>query len=670
MAQVATTNKLLDFVKMCQKLEYFVLYALKANPTTQQLEVIKAIDNGEKRISIKSGHGCFAKGTKVMLHNCDTKVVEDVKVGDILMGDDSTPRNVLELYRGRENMYRFTLNDGTVYEFNESHILCLVSTQTHGSQIAGDKITVTIRDWLKWSNRKKRTHAFYRKSLVKDEVNLEVEPYKLGAWLGDGASRGDKIYLGDKKNIVSKALDIDEIPTKRFNRIEVKRQRNNLHFGIKSVEFLGEGDYYGFELDGNHKFLGADFIVLHNTGKTGLLSWITLWAGLAKYDCKIPMTAPSAPQLLNIMIPEIRKWKSKLPEFMQTSVDVKVDKVSFSNNNFAVARTARKENPEAMQGFHATNLLFIVDEASGVPENIFEVIDGALTGVHNILIMTGNPTRTSGYFYNSFHKNRDLFKLFTFNAEDSPNVSKAVIERRQKEYGTDSDVYRVRVLGEFPRSSSDSLFAVADLEDAVAREAVDKSGAMVWGLDVARFGDDSSVLAKRKGYYLSQLITKENLSTMELASFVAYEYQSAKEKPKAIFIDSIGIGAGVYDRCIQLGLPVISANVSNRPSKDIYVNKRAEIYYEFSNNLKSMKLPNDDMLLGDLNATRFMYSEKGKLMIIPKADIKKELGRSPDRAEAVALTFFDIVVDKEFEMEEERLRESEHHLYSTYGGVW
>lgn len=105
------------------------------------------------------------------------KNVEDVVVGDMLMGDDSTPRNVLALYRGQERLYRFTFVDGVSHVYNESHILCLVCTQTHWSQRAGEKIEITVRDYLGWSKRKQRTHAVYRTGVEFDQsVNQLLIP--------------------------------------------------------------------------------------------------------------------------------------------------------------------------------------------------------------------------------------------------------------------------------------------------------------------------------------------------------------------------------------------------------------------------------------------------------------------------------------------------------------
>lgn len=218
----------------------------------------------------------------------------------------------------------------------------------------------------------------------------------------------------------------------------------------------------------------------HGTGKSGMLSWIILWAGFFHYDTKIPATAPTAPQLTRLLIPEVRKWVDKLPQQLKEAVTVNQDIIKFTNDNIAVPRTARKEAPEGLQGFHATYLVWIIDEASGVDNIIFEVIDGSLTGDKHLRVMTANPTRTEGRFYDAFHKDRELWRLHTFNAEKSSNVSKKSIEAKKKQYGEDSDAYRVRVLGQFPRSNSDAVIPLWLIEDAQSRESFNSFGAEVW----------------------------------------------------------------------------------------------------------------------------------------------------------------------------------------------
>lgn len=387
----------------------------------------------------------------------------------------------------------------------------------------------------------------------------------------------------------------------------------------------------------------------HGTGKTTLLAWIILWVGLFKYDAKAPSTAPTAAQLVRLLIPEVKKWRDNLPVELKNAVNVKNDSIAFDTGNVAVARTARKESPEGLQGFHATFLLWVIDEASGIPLPIFEVIDGSLTGDDYLRIMAANPTRTSGYFYDACHRNRSLWKVHTFNAEESANVSKASIEKKKQLYGEDSDEYRVRVRGEFPRSETNSIFDLSLIERSMKkRDEVDRSGIFTIAVDVARFGDDKSIITKRKGYQIYGKEERSKLNTMEIASWVAHVARTSPEKPDAIFVDGVGLGAGVVDRLIQMGFDnVIEVNGSAAADDKRYANKRAEMYYGLAEWMtRGGNLPDDGSLSEELTATLYTYDRNGKIIVIPKEAIKEDLGRSPDTADSASMHFFTMIVPK------------------------
>lgn len=154
-------------------------------------------------ISIMAGQGCHAKGTKILLHSGQIKNVEDILVGDKLMGDDGTERNVLSLLNGKEQMYRISVSDGSYYDVNESHILSLKSSETHkGVGLKrGDVINVTLKDYLSWSDRKKRKYCGYKVPISFSKNELDIPPYILGLWLGDGASDSARLINTDKSVI-------------------------------------------------------------------------------------------------------------------------------------------------------------------------------------------------------------------------------------------------------------------------------------------------------------------------------------------------------------------------------------------------------------------------------------------------------------------------------------
>jgi hypothetical protein len=313
--------------------------------------------------------------------------------------------------------------------------------------------------------------------------------------------------------------------------------------------------------------------------------------------------------------------------------------------SFAVARTGRKENPEALQGFHSPNLLFILDEASGIAEEVFEVAQGALSTEGAKVLMTANPTRLSGYFYDSHHKLRHRWKTLKVSCLDSPRVSQTYAEDVALQYGQDSSVYNVRVLGEFPKAEDDVVIPLHLIEDALVRE-IEPSEAFkpVWGLDVARYGDDRSALAKRRGNALMEPVKAwRGYDTMQTVGRVVEEYRltDAFERPSEILVDVIGIGAGVVDRLQELGLPARGINVGESSTADGYARLRDQLWWRcrqwFEDRMCIM--PEDDDLIAELVDVKYTIRSNSKIEIEPKDKMKERTKHSPDLADAFVLTF-------------------------------
>lgn len=388
----------------------------------------------------------------------------------------------------------------------------------------------------------------------------------------------------------------------------------------------------------------------HGTGKTSALSWVILWIGLTKEDSKIPVTAPVAPQLLNLLIPEVRKWANKMSDELQSLVEVQSADVKFQNGNNCFARTARKENSEALAGVHASFVCYIVDEASGVPQEIFDVIEGALTGENYIFIMTSNPTRTVGAFYDSHNKKKKSYATLHFSSRTSANVNVKWIDKMEQKYGVESDVVRVRVDGEFPLSSTDSLFTTTLINSARERTDIEKNSLRTWALDVARFGDDSSELTERVGGELKHLSSYSKIDTMVLATNIAFKYNQSTTKPLAIFVDGSGVGGGVVDRLRQLGLPIVDVIYSEKAQDNMYLNLRTEMYHALKEFLKYGRLDCDDDTEEELLATTYTYTQDGrKIKLISKDEIKSIIKRSPDKADSYAMHFAVPISNEYFE---------------------
>ena len=385
----------------------------------------------------------------------------------------------------------------------------------------------------------------------------------------------------------------------------------------------------------------------HGVGKTAFLAIVIIWFMLTRGECKIPCTAPSGHQLEDILWPEISKWIKKLrPEF-QKLFNHKTKHIEMIENPklaFAVARTARKEKPEALQGFHAENLLFILDEGSGIEEIIFETAQGALSTPGAKIVITGNPTRTTGYFFDCFHKMKDLWTTFKVGCADSSHSTQLYIDEIIQKYGADSNVYRVRVLGEFPQDDDDSVIRLSTVESAVGREVEPSTDRVVWGVDVARYGGDKSSLCKRRGNTVPEKVKVwQNKNTMQLAGLIKIEYDETPDelKPEAINVDVIGLGAGVVDRLEELGLPVNGINVAESPSvKEQFPRLRDELWFRGREWFESLAvcIVDDEDLIGELTTPKYRVISTGKKQVESKDDLKKRSVDSPDRADAFLLT--------------------------------
>ena len=385
----------------------------------------------------------------------------------------------------------------------------------------------------------------------------------------------------------------------------------------------------------------------HGVGKSALLAWIILFWHITRFPAKTACTAPTSHQIDDILWSEIAKWHRKMADPFATWIIVKSDKVELIEDpkeSFAVARTARADQPEAFQGFHSENMLFIGDEASGIPEIIFEVGQGAMSTAGAKTVITGNPTKTTGYFYDAFDSHRKHWWTKRVSCLDSALVTPDYPIEVAEKYGVESNVYRVRVLGEFPLEDDDAVIPLHLIEEAAVRD-VEPSGPVVWGVDIARFGSDRSALAKRRPNALIEPIKWwRGKDLMEMTGILVNEYKACPKNdiPMEIAVDSIGLGSGGVDRLKELGLPVKGVNVSESPSSsDQYLRLRDELWFKarewFAE--RSCVITEDQALMGELTMPRYKVLSSGKMQVETKDEIKKRRPQSPDLADAFVMTF-------------------------------
>ena len=385
----------------------------------------------------------------------------------------------------------------------------------------------------------------------------------------------------------------------------------------------------------------------HGTGKSTSASWAMLWYLLMRFPNKVVVTAPTSGQLFDALFAELKRWIGELPKPVQGLLTVKSDRVELAaapSEMFISARTSRAETPEALAGVHSENVLLVVDEASGVPEKVFEAAAGSMSGHNATTVLLSNPTRSVGTFYESQNRMSDSWWTRRWSCVDSPLVSDEFVDEMRERYGEESNAFRIRVLGEFPLADDDTIIPFHLVDAAMNRQIdIDKDRAPVWSLDPARFGTDRTAFCKRVGSVVTEIKSWRGLDLMQTVGRVMAEYEALapSSRPSEILVDSIGIGSGVVDRMRELGAPVRGVNVAESPSMGgTYNNLRTELWFRTKAWLeeRSCKLPNDDELLADLTGIRYSFTSSGKMAAESKDQMRRRGLRSPDLADAICLT--------------------------------
>jgi phage terminase large subunit len=388
----------------------------------------------------------------------------------------------------------------------------------------------------------------------------------------------------------------------------------------------------------------------HGVGKTTVIAWALVWFACTRFPQKSVCTAPTATQLFDALAAETKAWFKKLPPTLFELFEIQTEQIKLRaapEESFIAFRTSKAETPEAMAGVHSENVLLIADEASGVPNAVFEASIGSMSSAHATMLLAGNPVRSSGLFYDT-HNNSAIiedWKRLTISGLNHPRVDQDLVRQVVATYGEKSNAYRVRILGEFPLSDDDTVIPYELIASAQTREVKPINVMPIWGVDVARFGNDNSALAKRKGnVLLAPVEEKWGYDTMVVAGWIKSEWDNTAidDRPSEINVDVIGIGAGVVDRLSELGLPVRGINVSESPAmKDQFPNLRSELWFDGRDWFAAMDChipPEDEKLALELMKPRFKFTSAGKRQVESKDEMKKRKLASPNKADAFLLT--------------------------------
>lgn len=403
-------------------------------------------------------------------------------------------------------------------------------------------------------------------------------------------------------------------------------------------------------------------------GKTSVEAVALLWFLSCFPFPRVVATAPTKQQLHDVLWSEASKWMERSPLLRNilkwTKTYIYMD--GYEKQWFAVARTATK--PENMQGFHEDNMLFIVDEASGVADPIMEAILGTLSGENNKLLLCGNPTKTSGTFFDAFNNDLKLYKVHTVSSLDSLRTNKDNIDALIRKYGEDSNVVRVRVKGLFP-SQEDDVFISSELVDQCSSriyELPEGKGMphVIIGADVARFGDDETVIYRNFKGHLELARKRHGQNLMATVGDIVKIYKDTfKEFPDYhgkiyVNIDDTGLGGGVTDRLREVKIEqklkkmyIIPINAAERIETDTKAGRDAAEYYnDLTTHMwavlrelfkeKDVELEDDVETTAQLITRKYTMASNGKLQLESKKEMKKRGLDSPDRADALALSCY------------------------------
>lgn len=404
----------------------------------------------------------------------------------------------------------------------------------------------------------------------------------------------------------------------------------------------------------------------HGAGKSFTAARLAL-AYLCSHKPSIVITtAPTDRQVKGILWKEIRLAHQRAR--MPIGGKLLTQELKLDTNWWAWGFTAPDRDPDRFQGWHETHILVIVDEACGVSENIYEAIDGVLTSEHARLLMIGNPTDASGRFGKAF-KTAGVKKI-RISAYDTPNfttfgiteedvrlgnwqdkiagaslpapylVTPQWVATRYQRWGPTSSLYQARVLGQFPEQGSDTLIPLAWIEAAQARQL--KPGAPIQlGVDVARYGEDETVLYLRRGSVVRMHGSHAMSTTMETVGWTVHAMDETDAEIAKV--DADGIGAGVYDRLVELGRSVYEIRGGMTASDpERFANRRAEWYWGLRERFETgdIDIPeDDDELASQLANLKWKVNSRGQIIIESKDEMKKRGLSSPDRADGVCYAF-------------------------------
>lgn len=398
-------------------------------------------------------------------------------------------------------------------------------------------------------------------------------------------------------------------------------------------------------------------------GKSTSTGVVALWRLLQANKAKIILTAPTMKQCKDVWLAELRKTRERADPLIQNLFEITKTRVIVAGDHDWGVELVTATRPENAQGYHDPNMTVIVEEASGVSREIMEQFEGTLSNPNSLLLLIGNPNTRDCYFFDTFYVFGDRWYKMAWNAEETPASAwfdPARNERIAEQFGKESDVYRVRIKGEFPHTDPNCVLS-AELYDSSApkgaagtKRMLDFARISVSGLDLkyqrqigcdfARFGGDENVIVRRQGKSVVQWGFFPHTDPNEVVD-IAFDWQYRSgwtDKQTQYVADAGGMGQGVMHNFYSAGKRLFEFHTQGSAFDSAkYGNRMTEAWFCLKQAMEEgVYLPHDVLMQRQLTTRQYYMDRKGRIVLETKDDYMKRQGESPDRADALVMSFY------------------------------
>lgn len=393
-------------------------------------------------------------------------------------------------------------------------------------------------------------------------------------------------------------------------------------------------------------------------GKTGCSSVVGLWRTFRRYKALTILTSPTMRQCTNVWLAEARRRLEKADSWLQKFIKITKTKVEIAEDPDWSIQAVTATAVTNAQGYHHPNLTVMGEEAGGIEREILQAFKDTLTNPDSMMCLIGNPTTRDSAFFDCFNKDGRFWTKLRWNAEETPESDWFSYARNREielQFGRDSDVYRISVLGEFPNVDPDCVMGdedvIASMDRRLVMPCVRLSGVKQIGHDFARYGGDENTLYRRSGEAIVEHRVMPRVDPSEaVAEGWRMQHNAGWRDHECQYVcDAGGMGQGLMHLYHDAGKRIVEFQ-SNETANDTeqYANRITEAYFELAKKIKAKRfyIPYDQLLATQLSTRRYFVNKNGQLILESKDDYEKRGYDSPDRADGVVLTAYDPTITK------------------------